>query len=182
MTAASARELLKKLADIDARARAVTLDLGGADEQKNEQILVAFEVCGTRFLTRLGDLREIIYVPSAITPVPRIQQWLRGVANVRGSLLPIVDLQRFLCDTEQLVSADNRILIVEREGLFVGLQVPAVYGLRHVPREAAEGVAPPGTGAMSDFVDSGCVLEGETWPVFSIDALVQHPKFRVASV
>ena len=181
MTSHSAQELLRKLAEMDARARAVALDLGTADESRNERIYVAFEVCGTRFLTPLGDLKEIIYVPSAITPVPRIQQWMRGVANVRGSLLPIVDLQRFLCGTEQGMSADNRVLIVNREGLVVGLQVPSVHGLRHVPPEAVDGALAPDTGEMNEFVDSGCDLEGETWPVFSIDALVHNPKFRVAS-
>ena len=181
MTSHSAQELLRKLADIDARARAVALDLGGVEEHRHEQIYVAFKVCGTRFLTSLGDLKEIIYVPSAITPVPRIQQWMRGVANVRGSLLPVVDLQRFLCGAEQAMSADNRILIVDREGLLVGLQVPSVYGLRHVPLEAVDGTLAPDTGEIGEFVDSGCTLEGETWPVFSIDALVHNPKFRVAS-
>jgi twitching motility protein PilI len=181
MTSHSVQDLLRKLTEMDARARAVALNPGAMEVQGNEQAYVAFAVCGMRFLALLGDLREIIYVPSAITPVPRVHQWIRGVANVRGSLLPIVDLQRFLCGNRQETSPESRVLIVNREDLFVGLQVPSVFGLRRVPPEAVDRTLAPDTGEIRKFVDSACTLESENWPVFSIEALACNPDFRVTS-
>lgn len=181
MTPQSVQELLRKLAEMDARARAVALKPGAGEAQVNDLAYVAFALCGMRFLAPLGDLKEITYVPGAITPVPRIQKWMRGVANVRGSLLPVVDLQQFLCGKGQETSPEGRVLIVDREDMFVGLQVPSVFGLRRVPPEAVDSALAPEAGEVSEFVDSACTLEGETWPVFSIDALVCSPEFRVTS-
>lgn len=181
MSSQSVEGLLRKLAEMDARARAVALNPGAAEPQTNDQAYVAFALCGLRFLAPLGDLKEIIYVPGAITPIPRVPKWMRGVANVRGGLLPIVDLQQFVCGRGQEASPEGRVLIVDREDMFVGLQVPSVFGLRRVPPEAADSVLVPEAGDVNEFVESACALEGETWPVFSIDALVCSPEFRVTS-
>lgn len=178
----STEDILRTLSDLDARARSFALDLTDTGERSDEEVFVAFEVCGRRFLALLGDLKEIIYVPGTITRIPRVQQWMLGLANVRGSLLPVVDLQRFLCGNDQPLMADSRVLVVERGGLVTGLLVPAVYGLKHIRRDNPAAAVDPGRFPMREFLNGAYDLGGEAWPVFDVDALVEHPKFRVASV
>jgi twitching motility protein PilI len=47
-------------------------------------------------LVTRDEVREVLMVPPAITRVPGAKSWVRGLANVRGHLLPLVDLREFL--------------------------------------------------------------------------------------
>lgn len=181
MSERNAEQVLSVLADMDSAARTLSLDLDDSARHQETEVHVAFLVCGRRFLGLLRDLKEIIYVPELITRVPRVQPWMLGVANVRGNLLPIMDLQLFLCGTQQGITSHTRVLVVERENIAVGLQVPAVYGLRHLPVGIVTQPMNLG-GAMAELVNGGHDFEGEVWPVFDIDALIRNPRFRVASL
>lgn len=182
MSATNVQDILGVLADMAARAQANPIDLGIVEQSVDEQLFITFQACGVRFLTLMEDLKEIIYVPVHITGVPLVQSWMRGVANVRGSLMPIVDLQQFLCGNDRGATADSRVLVVDRGGILVGLQVPAVYGLRHLPSTAAGDYPTDDLRWLADFVKGGYLVDGEMWPAFSVGALVEHPNFRVASV
>ncbi len=182
MSGISVSGALKILGDIDARAKTNMVDLGEVEEHVDEGVFITFQACGVRFLALMEELKEIIYVPAHITRVPLVQPWMLGVANVRGSLMPIVDLQQFLCGNDRGATADSRVLVVDRGGLLVGLQVPAVYGLRHVPLTSAGEFITDDLPWLSDFVEGGYEVDKEIWPALKIDALVEHPNFRVAAV
>jgi len=181
MRVRSPEEIVTYLAALEETARAQVLNLGEARKRVEDMVYVAFVVCGEQLLTLLPDLKEIMYVPGAITHVPGVQPWMRGIANIRGSLLPVVDLQMFLCGTEQSVTAQSRVLVIDRGGIVVGLQVPVVHGLRHVSADAWRPV-PETNDRLRDFLDGAHTVDDEIWPVFNTDALVQNPRFRVASI
>lgn len=44
----------------------------------------------------LEEVKEILNYPDGVTRVPGTQAWLLGMANIRGNLLPLIDLQQFL--------------------------------------------------------------------------------------
>src|SRR3546814_7189141 len=58
---------------------------------------VGFRLGMRRLLVGFDEVVEIIPLPAA-TPVPGAASWMLGVANVRGTLLPIVDLKQFMDD------------------------------------------------------------------------------------
>ncbi len=55
-----------------------------------------FYVGDDRLIAPLNDIKEILNFPSAITKVPGTKPWMLGIANIRGTLLPVIDLQLFL--------------------------------------------------------------------------------------
>jgi twitching motility protein PilI len=57
---------------------------------------VGFRLGSERFVVPRDEVREVLMVPPAITRVPGAKSWVRGLANVRGHLLPLVDLREFL--------------------------------------------------------------------------------------
>ena len=61
-----------------------------------EWVGVAFRLAGEVFLVAREETREVLAYPAAVTRVPGARSWIRGLANVRGQLLPIVDLRAFL--------------------------------------------------------------------------------------
>ena len=63
---------------------------------------VVFESSGQRLVAPLGEVAEIL--TPEYTSMPLVQPWLLGIANVRGRLLPLTDLAKFLQNTKQLSS------------------------------------------------------------------------------
>ena len=61
---------------------------------------IGFRVGRRAFVSGIEEINELLAVPP-LTNVPGTQPWLMGVANVRGNLVPAIDLGRFLFDVEQ---------------------------------------------------------------------------------
>ena len=94
---------------LEQRARAVIASREGRDEQVEEWIGVGFKLGEERFVTARSNVREVLSVPQTITRVPGAKPWLRGIANVRGQLITIIDLKAFL-DTLPAATNDAPVL------------------------------------------------------------------------
>ena len=81
---------LLRLADL-AKAR----KSGRQSGQQSEWRGVVFEVGGQQLIAPMGEVSEVLSMPE-FTSVPMAQPWLLGIANVRGRLLPLTDLAKFL--------------------------------------------------------------------------------------
>ena len=98
-------------------------------------------------------------------------------ANIRGSLLPIMDLSGFIMGDPIRLQRRNRVLVMRRRGLSCGLLVDEVFGLRHFFEEekvaTAEGIAKK----LNAFVE-GAYQQGEqSWGIFSMRKLAENPEF-----
>ena len=83
-----------------------------------------------RVLVDLADAGEILAVPD-VTPVPLTKAWYRGLANVRGNLLGIVDLSLFAGGAATPLDKDSRVLAFASELHFSsGILVSRMLGLR----------------------------------------------------
>ena len=69
-------------------------------------------------------------LPQFVTPVPGAKDWVAGLANLRGQLLPIVDLRQFLGAGSSRNSRTARVLVAESDELLVGIVVDEVFGFR----------------------------------------------------
>jgi hypothetical protein len=63
-------------------------------------------------------------------PVPGAQPWMLGVANVRGTLLPVVDLKQFLEGERTVLHEGQRVLVVRQPGGDVAVTIDELYGQR----------------------------------------------------
>ncbi|TFW28337.1 chemotaxis protein CheW [Massilia arenosa] len=126
-----------------------------------------------RLLLDLTQAGEIVTVP-AITPVPLTQPWYLGLANIRGNLVGIIDLARYLAAddaaqpndfTDTVAGPDARIVtFAPGLGFNCALLVSRVYGLRHAAGMQAEG---------SQLADA----DGQLWTPFDLAALVRETRF-----
>ena len=109
--------------------------LGLADTRGQETVpnleLVVFRLGPESYGLRLHEVREIIMV-GQITPVPRAPHFVDGVLNLRGEVMPVVDLRtRFGLERVEATTI-SRILITSIGGVFTGLVVDAVDEVRPV--------------------------------------------------
>ncbi|HEX4844581.1 MAG TPA: chemotaxis protein CheW [Geothrix sp.] len=123
--------------------------LGLSDSRAQETVpsleLVVFRLGPESYGLRLHEVREIIMV-SQITPVPRAPQFVDGVLNLRGEVMPVVDLRtRFGLERVEATSI-SRILITSIGGVFTGLVVDAVNEVR--PVELSRFGPPPSVTAV----------------------------------
>ena len=118
-----------------------------------EEQVVVFQLCGQDYGVDISSVQQIIQVQS-VTRLPKTPDFIKGVINIRGEIIPVLDLcQRFgMYRTDVL--ADTRVVIVEVSGFIVGLVVDSVSEVLRIPIESLQ--PPP---AMMGNVD-GYYLRG----------------------
>lgn len=97
-------------------------------------------VCGLgdeEFGIEIRHVREILRL-TPVTRVPRAPAFVEGIVNLRGKIIPIVDLRRRLEQPVEKEGAKARIVTVELEGALVGLIVDRVSEIRRVPAGLVE--------------------------------------------
>jgi purine-binding chemotaxis protein CheW len=101
---------------------------------------VLFRIDKDRFGFRLDAIREIVEVPAAFTPVPRAPPILKGVTNVRGRVVPVIDLSVLLGAREMRLQADAKVILLEYERRLLGVLCDAIEGIDTVERIAPAAV------------------------------------------
>ncbi len=81
------------LVEMERRSKAALAGELGADVDVQEWVGIGFRLGAERFIVGRDEVREVLMVPSTVTRVPGAKTWIRGLANVRGHLLPVVDLR-----------------------------------------------------------------------------------------
>jgi purine-binding chemotaxis protein CheW len=113
-----------------------------------EKQLVVFELANENFVVDISAVESIIKL-QAITVVPQAPEFVKGVINLRGKVLPVIDLcKRFGLPASEYTKA-SRIVVVSMEGKEVGMVVDGVSEVITTTDEAIEPVP-----AMVSTVDS----------------------------
>lgn len=173
MPAESALELLRQL---DRLGRDHHAELPSREEHGDYWAGVGFRIGTQHFVSGMGEISELLKYPE-ISPVPRTRHWMRGLANVRGNLLPIMDLNNYLGGPITSLTRTSRVLVVDASGIVSGLLVDEVFGMRQFPDEersdSSEGAEPH----VAPYVTGQFEVDGERWFIFSMKTLVENPRF-----
>ncbi len=170
-------EQLEKLEQSAAR---YSVELPDAQSDVSYWNGVSFVLNKLNFVVQIGEIAEILPVPDT-TPLPGVHTWAKGVANVRGRLIPIVDLGEFLGRQRNNLTSTNRIMIIERKDLSVGLIIDEVQGMVQLSNDSYQEKLPAGMpGDLQPFT-SGC-FQGQTdYVVFSVNNLLQYDRFLMVA-
>lgn len=177
----SLRDLIEEpfdlLLELERRARAAVAARDGAADAADEWVGIGFRVGTENFVASRNDVREVIPVPETLTRVPGAKPWLRGIANVRGQLLTVVDLKAFLGAGASLTDRRSRLLLVASRDVPTGLIVDEVLGFRRfADGEYTE--EPPATMARCErYLTGGYRRASEAWPRFSLLKLLDDEVF-----
>lgn len=142
---------------------------------------LAFRLGRRKLASSLEDVVEILPTPP-VTPVPGAQPWMLGVANVRGTLLPIVDLKQFLEGERTVLHGTQRVLVVRQPGGNMAILIDELYGQRAFDDAHSVDAAEGKDGRYRHFIKRAYRLDDGMWGVFDMSLLVRTPEFRQASV
>ena len=138
---------------------------------------LAFNIGATRLLSAIGDVVEVIELPH-LTRVPGTADWLMGVANVRGRLVPIVDLCTYLSLEKTTPEAEWRVLVIEDGDLVCGLLVEQSFGIMQF--EATDRDESPELflgNRLDPYLAGAFRASGRVWRVMELRTLVREPAF-----
>jgi twitching motility protein PilI len=169
------------LAELERRGRSVSAQHSQETGTGREWVGVALRMAGDLYLVAREETREVLGVPAGTTRVPGAKLWVKGLANVRGQLLPIIDLRQFLGSGVTPVSRNTRILVANHREIPAGLLVDEVLGFRRFAESEFSGDAPP-TVARCERYLAGAFRRGhEQWPVLSLRTILESQAFSEAA-
>jgi purine-binding chemotaxis protein CheW len=127
------------------RIEAVTLE--------PERTLLVFDLVGEHCGLDVNLVREIVHVPPRITRVPNAPHYVRGVINLRGTVIPVLDCAMKMGGSYTDNTSESRIVVAEFEGIQFGVLVDGVREVRTV----ADSLIETGDASKNDAIGAAYV-------------------------
>lgn len=135
-----------------------------------EEQLVVFRLQKEAYGLPIAKVKEIIR-PVVITKIPNMPEHVEGVINLRGGIIPVIDLKKFFGFYEQEQQEEDRIIIVEMAGQDVGIVVDAVEEVLHINQESID-PPPQQMGRLAGYVRGIGKIQGRLLVLLDLDKLV----------
>jgi len=132
---------------------------------------VTFTLSGESFGLPVSSVKEILRV-SAITKVPHTPESVRGITNIRGKVLPVVDLRIRLGMSQVDVTSASRILVVESLNRLIGLCVDSVQQVVRLSANNKLSVPPDVMTVNSDYITGVYRLDDGLIILLNVDRLL----------
>ena len=140
---------------------------------------VLFLLNGTRYAVPMANVLELQRLPR-ITPLPSVPEWLRGVTNLRGEVLSVVDLRSLLGMPAAETSSSQRLIVVRSllEEIATGWIVDQVVGMRRLATNDMQPATTLTTGASARFVSGFVECDDQLISVLDVNRILSSPEMR----
>lgn len=133
--------------------------------------LVAFEVGGGRYALPVEDVEQIVR-HEGITEVPQSPPFVEGVINVRGDVIPVVDVRRRFGLSEAGTARKSRVIITRVGAKLYGLHVDDVREIVEVPDEQVQTRSIEVPGVRNDVLRAVAEIDGELLIVLDMERIL----------
>lgn len=168
------------LKEMEQRSRAAHAGQG-AGAMPSEWVGVGFRIGEEKFVADREQVREVLMLPDAVTRVPGANRWLLGIANLRGHLLPLIDVKLLLGSGRTSLRRTTRVISVNHREVPAGLVVDEVLGFRRFSDNEYTGDATKTIVRCDKFLGGAYQRGEESWPVFNLFDLVESKMFLQAA-
>ncbi len=168
------------LREIERRSITAHSGEGGAAMQA-EWVGIGFRIGDEQFLASREQVREVLMLPDSMTRVPGARRWLLGIANLRGHLLPLVDLKLLLGSGRTALRRTTRVISVNHREIPAGLVVDEVQGFRRFTDHEFSQTQPE-TAVRCERYLAGEYRRGDvSWPIFDLFGFIESNLFLQAA-
>jgi purine-binding chemotaxis protein CheW len=137
--------------------------------------LLEFRLAQERYALESRWVREVLTFKD-LTPLPCCPAFVLGIVNVRGRILPVLDIKRFFDLPEKGLTDLHRIIMVGGDDLELGLLADTIVGVRSVPMADLQPALPTLTGVRSDYLKG---VTAERLVVLDLGHILADPKIIV---
>lgn len=144
--------------------------------EKDLQI-VGFRIGRETFGLPIGIVREIVRVPE-ITSVPNAPEYIEGVINLRGRIIPVVDLRKRFGQEATTLNKKSRIVVVELNGRSVGLIVNSASEVLRLPPSEIEQPNTVFQEGELDYITGVGKIQGRLVILLDLNRILQRAELR----
>lgn len=141
---------------------------------------IAFKLADANLVSEIRDIVEILTFPT-LTTIPGAQSWVLGIANIRGNLVPIIDLRGYLGGEKTTIKKNSRVLVVRQQEGGVGLLIDEIQGQRHFVDEELSDDGHFEGHMASPFVTREYLKNDVHWGAFDAAKLINNSDFLKAA-
>ena len=134
-----------------------------------EEQLVVFQLNDQQYALPINETQEIIRM-AEVTRLPNTNYYIEGIINLRGTILPVISLNRRLGLPETELNEDTRIIVVENKGNKVGMIVDSVLEVGRFTESEVE--APNTIGDNVDFLRGVVKKDDQLWLLINLDTVL----------
>ncbi|MCW5625265.1 MAG: chemotaxis protein CheW [Burkholderiales bacterium] len=156
----------------DALARPVTIE---ASDGRME--IVEFELARTRYGVASSSVRSA-HPLDGLTPLPCTPRFVRGIVNVRGTILSVIDIAQFFdlpAGDQGADGDDSHVIVLDHDDLRFGIRVDRIAGVRSIERRSVQ-PAPATFGAIAGHLEG---ITDDGIALLNATALLADPRLVV---
>ena len=146
-----------------------------------EWVGVGFRIGEEQFVAGRDQVREVLMLPDGMTRVPGSRRWMLGIANLRGHLLPLVDVKLLLGSGRTTLRRTTRVISVNHREVPAGLVVDEVLGFRRFMDHEYTDSWPETVVRCDRFLMGAYERGDDPWPVLDLFEFIESNMFLQAA-
>jgi purine-binding chemotaxis protein CheW len=169
------QEILETAKILRARARRLAQRPAAAEEAGSRLELLEFRLAQERYAIETHHVQEVQPLRD-LTPLPATPAFVRGIVNLRGRILPVLDLKKFFDLPEAGIADLHQIVFVREADVELGLLVDVTAGVRSVAIRHLQPPLPTLTGIRAEYLRG---VTDEPLIVLDLARMLSDPKIIV---
>lgn len=171
-------ELTRKEKVLRERAEAISKPIQWGDKEGTDKIVLEFQLAKERYALNALYVKEVRLI-NEMTPLPCTPDFVLGVINLRGDILSVIDLKYFFNLPPSGITNLNRVIVVQHEGLEVGILADDIYNERVIYLEELQDDVSSITQENAEFIAG---IESDGLIVLDIKTILSSDKIVVDEV
>lgn len=165
----------EKKAVLKARAKALACEPAAERRDEGDMEIIEFQLAYETYAVESSYVREV-YPLKEFTPLPGTPPFVLGIINVRGRIVSVIDLKKFVDLPDKGLTDLNKVIIVSDGSMEFGLLTDAVCEVSRIPRSEIQAALPTLTGIRQDYLKG---VTGHRLVILDIGKILADPKIVV---
>jgi purine-binding chemotaxis protein CheW len=159
------------------KARAKALAFPAVHSRNTGQTLevLEFRLAWEHYAIEQAFVREVVALKE-LTPLPCTPSFVRGIVNVRGQIVPVIDIKKFFDLPETGIADVHMIIIVHSLGVELGIEADAVTGVRAISLGDIQQSLPTLTGIRAQYLKG---IANDHKVILDVSRILADPKILV---
>jgi len=132
---------------------------------------VGFELAGQRYAFRIERIQEIV-IPSGVTRIPEVPRYVDGVTNLRGNIIPIINLRLLFGLEPREADGETRTVVVNVGPRTIGCNVDAVSRVMRVAVDQIQAAPDTVTASSRKYIDGFARVGEDLFILLDVDQLL----------
>ena len=146
-----------------------------SSNQSDSLQLIGFSLAEQEYAIPIEKIQEIVILGS-ITRTPQVAEYIEGVSNLRGTIIPIINLRKLFAIESNLINKESRAIVLNVGNRTMGCIVDSVTQVLRIPRSEIQPAPDLVAGESQSFISGFAKLEERLLILLDVDELFDPAK------